>query len=114
MTTEQRLREWWIVYETHTNEGYREDVNENIEGPDTGPSGVQVVEKSAYTQLLADAAELVKALGKVRHAIANAEEWFISDPQDTEMDRDQQIGNWIEKALDETREALAQWERREG
>jgi len=51
-----------------------------------------------------------EALGKVNHAVANAWEWQCADPEDSELDRDQQIGNWCEKACDEIREALARVE----
>jgi len=43
-------------------------------------------------------------LEKLNHALANAQEWQTSDPEDSEMDRDSQVGNWIERALDAVRE----------
>ena len=56
--------------------------------------------------------KLEAALDKVQHAVANAWEWQVSDPEDSEMDRDQQIGNWCEKAcgeINEAREFLKSW-----
>lgn len=60
----------------------------------------------------ADFSRLLKALRlaedgleKAHHAAANAWEWQCSDPEDSEMDRDQQIGNWCEKACGEIKEA---------
>lgn len=48
---------------------------------------------------------LMEKLELMNHALSNAQEWSISDPEDSEMDRDQQIDNWIEKAFDEARQA---------
>lgn len=48
-----------------------------------------------------------RALSQTHHALANAQEWYISDPEDSELDRDSQIGNWIEKAFDEMKDAQA-------
>lgn len=47
------------------------------------------------------------AIEKMHHALANAHEWSISDPEDSEMDRDAQIDNWIEQAFYSAREAQA-------
>lgn len=49
---------------------------------------------------------LKQSLLKAQHALANAQDWYISDPEDSEMDRDQQIGNWIERALDDVKNAI--------
>ncbi len=47
--------------------------------------------------------ELRSALERLNHALANAQEWYISDPEDSEIDRDAQMGNWIERAFDEVK-----------
>lgn len=57
-------------------------------------------------QALLDANEkLVSSLNKINHSIANAQEWYLSDPEDSELDRDSQIGNWLERAFDELKSA---------
>lgn len=61
----------------------------------------------------ARSAKLLQRLEKLNHALANAQEWHIADPEDSEMDRDAQIGNWVELALDEIKEARTEYESQE-
>jgi hypothetical protein len=74
---------------------------------DTEPT-IHVIEYSAYESLQAKLKVYEEALGRAHHAVANAWEWQVSDPEDSEMDRDQQIGNWCEKACNEIKTALEQ------
>ncbi len=48
--------------------------------------------------------EIESALARVHHAISNAQDWHRSEPGDSELDRDQQIGNWIDVALQDINE----------
>ncbi len=48
-----------------------------------------------------------KALELANHAIANAWEWQMADPEDYELDSNQQVGNWCEKGCGGIKEALA-------
>lgn len=88
---------------------FKDDLRPGHGDADKAALALQLISKRkvAYDDLKEHADRLADGLEKVQHSVANAWEWQCSDPEDSEMDRDQQIGNWCKKACDQIKEALA-------